>query len=168
MDIQVHPITLTDQHPVNLLTGEELSTEQQLKMDDLLQRWRGVFATGEENFGQTSAVLHSVPTGNALPSREHYTPVPPSLYAELRALLQKMLNNEIIKERSGPWAAPIVQVKKKDGSWCFCVDYRKLNALTHKDAYPLPRTEESLTNLKQAAWYSSLDLPCVYWQVEID
>lgn len=136
-------------------------------MDSLLRRWREVFAAGDEDFGQTSAVLHSIPTGSAPPSRERYRPIPTSLYPELRGLLQNMLDNDVIKESSSPWAAPIVLVKKKDGSWQFCVDYRKLNALTHKDAYPLPRIEESLTSLKQTAWYSTLDLASGFWQVEM-
>ncbi len=62
----------------------------------------------------------------------------------------------------------IVLVKKKDGYWRFCVDYGKLDALTHRDAYPLPRIEESLTSLKQATWYSTLDLASRFWQVEVD
>lgn len=79
-----------------------------------------------------------------------------------------MLEQSVVKESASPWAAPIVLVRKKDGSWRFCVDYRKLNALTHKDAFPLPRVEESLTCLKQASWYSTLDLASGYWQVEVD
>lgn len=78
-----------------------------------------------------------------------------------------MLENSVVSESASPWAAPIVLVKKKDGSWRFCVDYRKLNALTHKDAYPLPRIEEALTGLKSAQYYSTLDLASGYWQVEM-
>lgn len=79
-----------------------------------------------------------------------------------------MLDSGVVRESASPWPAPIVLVRKKDGSWRFCVDYRRLNALTHKDAYPLPRIEESLTGLKSAKWYSTLDLASSYWQVEMD
>lgn len=79
-----------------------------------------------------------------------------------------MLDNDVSKESPSPWAVPTVLLKKKDGSWKFCVDCRKLNALTHKNAYPLPRIEESLTSLKQAAWYSTLDIASRFWQVEMD
>lgn len=168
VDVQKNQMTTEVDHPVNRLKGEGLSAEQQRKMDDLLQRWKAVFAVDEEDFGRTSIVRHSIPTGSAPPSRQRYRPVPPSLYSELRGLLQNMLQQEVIRESSSPWAAPIVLVKKKDGSWRFCVDYRKLNALTHKDAYPLPRIEESLTCLTKAAWYSTLDLASGYWQVEMD
>ena len=168
VDVQVNRVTVEGQHPVNLLKGEGLSTEQQQKMYSLLQRWRDVFAAGDEDFRQTDAVLHSIPTGSAPPSRECYRPIPPTLYPELRSLIQNMLDTDVIKESSSPWVAPIVLVRKKDGSWRFCIDYRRLNALTHKDAYPLPRIEESLTSLKQAAWYSTLDLASGFWQVEMD
>lgn len=78
-----------------------------------------------------------------------------------------MLDSGVVKESSSPWAAPVVLAKKKDGSWRFCVDYRKLNAITHKDSFPLPRIEESLTSLTKCEWYSTLDLASGYWQVEV-
>lgn len=155
-------------HPAMSLQGDGLTTDQQREMESLLQRWTKVFSSHDEDFGCTGVVKHQIPTGSAPPSRERYRPVPPSLYAELRTLLQNMLDNGVVRESASPWAAPIVLVKKKDGSWRFCVDYRRLNALTHKDAYPLPRIEESLTGLKAAKWYSTLDLASGYWQVEMD
>ncbi|KAJ7985934.1 hypothetical protein DPEC_G00345610 [Dallia pectoralis] len=155
-------------HPALTLKGEGLTQEEQRKLSELLQEWRAVFAMDEDDVGYTSAVRHQILTGDAPPTRERYRPIPPSLYPEIRALLQGMLERGVVEESSSPWAAPVVLVKKKDNSWRFCVDYRKLNAVTHKDAFPLPRIEESLTNLKGAAWYSTLDLASGYWQVEVD
>lgn len=122
VDVQTNHIGTEDLHPINLLKGDGLTADQQQKMDSLLRRWRDIFAAGEGDFGRTSVVLHSIPTGSAPPSRERYRPVPPSLYPELRELLRNMLDNDVIRESSSPWAAPIVLVKKKDGSWHFCVD----------------------------------------------
>lgn len=79
-----------------------------------------------------------------------------------------MIGSGVVQESASPWASPVVLVRKKDGSWRFCVDYRRLNAVTHKDSFPLPRIEESLTGLRQAEWYSTLDLASGYWQVEVD
>lgn len=81
----------------------------------------------------------------------------------MRALLSDMLQGDIITESTSPWAAPIVKVRKKDGSWRFCVDYRKLNSVTHKDAFPLPRIEETLSSMTKAEWFSTLDLASGYW-----
>lgn len=133
-----------------LTEHSDLTAEQQGKLTALLQKWKKVFSTNEEDFGRTDVVRHQIPTGSAAPIRERFRPLPPLLYQEMRTLLSGMLQGGIITESASPWAASIVLVKKKDGSWRFCVDYRKLNSITHKDAFPLPRIEETLTSMTKA------------------
>ena len=149
------------------IQGFGLMEEQQLQLDQLTQKWRHVFSRHEEDYGRTDIIKHQIPTGTAEPVKERYRPVPPTLYKEIRSLLQGMYEGGVIRE-SSPWAAPIVLVKKKWGTWRFYVDYRKLNHITHKDAFPLPCIEDSLTSLTQAEWYSTLDLASGYWQVEVE
>ena len=64
-----------------------------------------------------------------------------------------------------PLGSPILLIKKKDGSWRFCIDYRRLNEATVKDAYPLPRIDEALDMLSMARWFHTMDLASGYWQV---
>ncbi|MCG8045580.1 MAG: RNase H-like domain-containing protein, partial [Candidatus Thiodiazotropha endolucinida] len=82
--------------------------------------------------------------------------------------LDLMLAQDIIQPSASPWASPIVLVKKKDGTRRFCVDYRRLNDVTTKDAYPLPRIDESLDQLAGSKWFSCLDLSSGYWQLEVE
>ncbi len=75
----------------------------------------------------------------------------------------KMEKEGMITKSSGPWCSPIVLVRKKDGTIHFCVDYRKLNDMTHKDTYPLPRIDDIL----DAKYFCSIDLTSGYWQIKV-
>lgn len=79
-----------------------------------------------------------------------------------------MQDNGIIQPSCSPWPAPVVPIRKKDGSLRFCIDYRNLNDVTAKDVYALPRIDDALDSLTNAKLFSTLDLASGYWQFEID
>ena len=76
-----------------------------------------------------------------------------------------MLKRKVIEPSSSPWASPVVLVTKKDGSTRFCMDYRKLNEATRKDAYPLPRSDAVPDTRHGSQWFTTLDLMSGYWKV---
>ena len=78
-----------------------------------------------------------------------------------------MSEQGIIKESSSSWSIHITLVPKRNGEQRFCVDYRKLNAVTHKDAYPLPNIQDIFDNLHGTKVFTTLDLKSGYWQIPI-
>ncbi len=83
-----------------------------------------------------------------------------------REEVQKMLDRGVIEPCQSSWASSVVLVTKKDGTTRFCIDYHKLNDVTKKDAYPLPRIDDTLDALCGSMYFSTLDLYSGYWQVE--
>ena len=73
----------------------------------------------------------------------------------------------MVEPSCSPFASPTILVKKKDGSWRLCIDYRKLNSVTKKDAHPLPRVEDIFDTLAGSKFFTTLDLAIGYHQVEL-
>ncbi|KAL8134392.1 hypothetical protein AgCh_009426 [Apium graveolens] len=86
---------------------------------------------------------------------------------ELAAQLQELLDKGVIRPSVSPWGAPVLFVKKKDGSMRLCIDYRELNKLTIKNKYPLPRIDDLFDQLKGASCFSKIDLRSGYHQLKI-
>ena len=78
-----------------------------------------------------------------------------------------MLKQRVIEPCASPWASNVVLVRKKDGTYRCCIDYRKLNDVTVKDRYPLPRIDQSLEATKEARFLSTIDMKQSYHQVPV-
>jgi hypothetical protein len=104
--------------------------------------------------------------GAAPVAKAPYRLAPPEM-KELYSQLQELLEKGFINPSCSPWGAPILFVKKKDGSQRMCIDYRELNKLTVKNRYPLPRIDDLFDQLQGASWFSKIDLRSGYHQMRV-
>uniref|UniRef100_A0A8C9VS90 Gypsy retrotransposon integrase-like protein 1 n=1 Tax=Scleropages formosus TaxID=113540 RepID=A0A8C9VS90_SCLFO len=148
-------------------SGAELEEGQREQLKELLNAFMDIFAARDEDCTKTDLVRHHIETGGAAPIRlrPHRLALAKRQIAEEK--VREMAAAGIIEPSSSPWSAPAVLVQKKDGSWRFCVDYRRLNAVTKQDSYPLPRIDDALDCIAGSQWFSSLDLRSGYWQVAL-
>ena len=117
--------------------------------------------------GVTSLVEHEINTQGAMPIKQYARRVPHAMKGKVKDLVEEMLRKDVIQSTHSPWASPIVLVAKKDGSTRFCVDYRRLNAVTKPDVFPLPRIDDCLDVLEGVRYFSTLDLDSGFWQVKM-
>ena len=138
--------------------------EQRDRVRAVVEKYSFLFAMNSLDLGQTDLVKHHIQLDNYTPIKDRYRRIPPPhQYEEVRKHLQEMLDIGAIRRSNSPWASPVVLVHKKDGSLRFCIDLRKLNARTVKDAYSLQRIEDALDSLNGACIFTSLDLKSGYW-----
>jgi len=141
------------------------STERQV-LAQLLAEYSDVFSHGDGDMGLTKVISHNILlAAGTTPIRQPTRRLGPEKENEVSRQVQDLLDRDLIEPAHGAWSSPVVLVKKKDGSWRFCVDYRRLNSVTIQDAYPLPRIDESLDALAGSKYFSTLDLLSGYWQV---
>ena len=148
------------------VSGSNISHAQQQELLDLLNEYRDIFVTESGALGKTLLVKHSIVTQGS-PIRQPLRRMPVATKGVVQDEVRKMLDRGVIRPSNSPWSSPIVLVRKRDGSWRFCVDFRKLNSVTHKDAYPLPWIDETLESLGGSIYFTTLDLASGYWQVEL-
>nr|VZI20025.1 unnamed protein product [Spirometra erinaceieuropaei] len=165
--VELHPPQPSDL--VHLVPDSPgFSSEQITAVRNLIFQNSAAFAWDGEPLGRTNVLQHTIDTGSARPiSQPPPRLVPVHFQKQLEQTIKDMLDKHVIRPSPSPWASPIVLVKKKDGSLRLCVDYRRLNAVTVKDSFPLPRIDTTLEALAGAPCFSTLDLQSGYWQLEM-
>lgn len=126
------------------------------------------FARHDLDVGSVAGVTHRIELESNEPFKERTRRVSPADFNDLKRHLQDLLATGVIEESHSPYASPVVLVRKKNGELRMVVDYRRLNNLTKKDAYPLPRIEETFTLLSGSKWFTVLDLKSGYYQLEVE
>ena len=150
------------------LPSAHLTPTENNRLNLLLGQYSDVFAASSFDLGRTSIIQHKIDTGAARPIKQPPYRVSQTQKAEIEKQIETMLSQDVIKVSTSPWSSPVVLVKKKDGTTRFCVDYRKLNAVTRKDSYPLPRIDDALDALAGSKYFTTLDLQSGYHQVAMD
>ena len=145
-----------------------LSSEEEKMLKTLLGEFKDTFSLNPTDIGRTNLAKHSINTGMSQPINQPPRRLPFALKDVVDNQVQELLAKEMIEESNSPWSSPVVLVRKKSGEWRFCVDYRRLNDCTVKDAFPLPRIDDIMDSLQGQKYFSSLDLTSGYWQVEMD
>ena len=131
----------------------------------LLEEFSDVVACEGYDLGQTHVVQHEIPLLQDAPIKQRFYRCADKLKDELDKQIKDMRETGVIRPSTSPWASPVLLVKKKNGTYRMCVDYRKLNAVTRKDVYPLPRIDDLLMRFGMATIFSSFDLMKGYYQV---
>lgn len=127
-------------------------------MEQKLSAMPEVFAQHDFDFGRTDKVKHQIKLSDKTPFKHRLRPLRPQDLDAVRRHLQEQNEAGVIQESEPPFSSPIVVVRKKNGDVRLCVDYRRLNLQTIKDAYALPNLEETFSALTVSKWFSVLDL----------
>ena len=146
---------------------KEWPPELALKFERMLMEHHHIFSLDKNEIGCTDTAEHIIELMDDEPFKERFQWIVPPLLEEVRENLQDMLDGGAIRPSKSPWCNAIVLVRKNDGTLRFCIDFRKLNARTKKDSFPLPRMQETMESMVGARFFSSMDLKSGFWQVRM-
>ena len=137
------------------------------KARQLLMEYHNVFSLEKNEMGCTDTTEHVIELTKSEPFKERFRQIAPPLMEEVRQHLQEMLDGGAIRPSNSPWCNAVVLVRKKDGTLRFCIDFRRLNDRTKKDAHPMPRMPEIMESMVGAKIFSCMDLKSGFWQVKM-
>jgi len=131
----------------------------------LLYDHRETFALSSSDLGFCRLVEHDIDTGDARPIKQSPRRPPLAVREAEDEILDEMLATGVIEPSNSSWASPVCLVNKKDGTFRFCIDYRRVNAVSKKDPYPIPDIQDALDNLRGSRYFATIDLLSGYWQL---
>ena len=152
-------------HELYGMSTEGKTIPHKKAIGQMLCQYQDVFSKDEFDLGETHLVEHHIETGNARPIKLPPRRVPLAFAGEDKKEFDKLMKRGVIQPSTSPWAAPVVLVRKPDGSARMCVDYRELNKVTRDDAFPIPRTQDCLDALSGATIFSTMDVTSAYHQI---
>lgn len=141
-----------------------LRSEEKLRLDEVISMFPSFEVRG---LGKTLLEEHSIDTAEAEPVKQRHYPVSPAVQQLMYSELDRMIAMGVIEQSQSPWNNPVTLVRKGAKNR-LCLDARKLNALTVKDAYPLPNIEGLLSRLGDTHFISSVDLKDAFWQIPLE
>lgn len=158
--------SISEARPASIQAYDNLTESEKLVADDVISQFSDI-SSERRGLGETSMVSHRIDTGDSEPVRQRYYRLSPEKQRILADQVDEMLALDVIEKCESAWSSPVLIVTKKNGEPRFCLDSRKLNSVTKKDAYNLPYISEILDNLRDARYLSSIDLSKAFWQVPI-
>ena len=144
-----------------------LMSEQRVLLERLLRKQASASAAGPTDLGRTSLMYHQIDIGDSGPVRQPMRRVPQEHISVLKAKVDKLQRAGAVVPSTSPFASPTILVKKNNGSKRLCIDYRKLNAVTKKDAHSLPRIEDIFDTVTGFKYICTLDMAMGYHQLEV-
>lgn len=152
------------------LSTSDMTNDQKHRLNIFLQQNRDVFAAEISELGKCNIAEHEIETGNHIPVRLLPYRATPKAKEEIEKQVDKMLANEIIVQSTSPYTSQVVLCQKKDQTFRFCIDYRKLSSITKPMSYPLPNLSDVFDAIgeEKASTFSVLDLCQGFWQIGLN
>ena len=173
------PIVKPDGEPKAKLEGDELefrvslegsllNKEQRDEFREICNEYEGIFARHKHDLGKTKLTHHYIEltTDKPITAPQYKTP-PPDVREEIDRETSELISMGVAQESNSPYSAPILLVRKKQGGWRYCTDFRRLNACTVKASFPLPNIQDSIRRFRNPKVITTMDLLKGYFQVEV-
>ncbi|GBO01669.1 Retrovirus-related Pol polyprotein from transposon 297, partial [Araneus ventricosus] len=144
-----------------------LTSSQQQQVLELLNKYNNVFAQNISDLGECGIIKHTIQLTDDIPTRQKPYRVPYNLKNEMKNQINILLDAGIIQPSTSPYCAPVLLVKKSDGSFRLVADLRKLNSKTIPDNFPLPKIDEMIDQLSGAKFFSTMDLTSGFHQMSM-
>jgi hypothetical protein len=146
---------------------EKTANQYQPTLRHFLHRYKHMFYQKKLGMKCAANVEHHIETRNARPIRSSPRPVTPLEREYIREVVDTLIEDDIVEPSNSPWGCTVVLAPKKDGTLRFCCDYRRLNAITVRDVYPIPRADDVINHLGGSSIFTSIDLKNGYWQIPL-